>query len=90
MYDDHPMFVTHCQRPLAAGRGALRMFDDHPVFVTHWLAALRPVKNHHGKALPWWFRVCDCQLTSASVMARISFFCWGVSNLMTLWILPSS
>ena len=28
-------------------------------------------------------------LTSASVMARISFFCWGVSNRMTLWILPS-
>ena len=31
-----------------------------------------------------------CQLTSASVMARISFFCWAVSKRMTLWILPSS
>ena len=80
------------------------MCDNHPEFVTHWLRAL-PAKFQLiglpcAKPLPGketnflirqgFFTGLAYSLTSASVMARISFFCWGVSNRMTLWILPSS
>ena len=65
--------------------------NTHPASVTNsqaalWRVSQKPPRKNH----PWWLRLWDCQLTSASVMARISFFCWGDSNRITLWILPSS
>ena len=54
MFDNYPMSVTNCPRPLAAGRGAQRMYDDLPASVTHCPRRLA-AKAQHSEL------VCHCE-----------------------------